>query len=440
MINEHIRFEGAHGDTLSARVSRPPGAAAGGTVRAWALFAHCFTCSKDLKAAVNISRALVGQGFGVLRFDFTGLGESEGDFADTTFSSNIDDLLVAGRHMADAPELGAPAILVGHSLGGAAVLKAAGEMPSVKAVATIGAPFDPEHVKHLFDDAKDEIMEEGLARVRIGGRPFTVRREFIEDLATHEVERAIGELGRPLMVFHSPIDNTVGVENAALIFQAARHPRSYVSLDTADHLLTDPADSWYVGSVLGAWARRYMEEGEEAGASEGEVGEGAAGAEGSGADDHLPAARSDRGGVVARTGAEGYRTEVRARQHALVADEPESVGGEDLGPTPYELLSAALAVCSTMTLRMYADRKGWPLEEAEFTVEHSKMTPKEAEAAGEVGGAGGVPRLDLFRRELVVRGELDQAQRERLLEIADRCPVHRSLSAGVRIESALGEG
>jgi pimeloyl-ACP methyl ester carboxylesterase len=253
MTTDAITFPGAGGHPLSARLSRP----AEGGIRACALFAHCFTCSKDLKPVVNISRALVRQGIAVFRFDFTGLGESEGDFADTTFSSNVGDLVAAAAYMED--QLGAPAILVGHSLGGAAVLQAARRIPSVRAVATIGAPFDPEHVTHLFQDSLEEIDDRGEATVTLAGRRFTVSREFVEDLAEHRMQETIETLGRPLMVFHSPVDETVGIENAARIYKAARHPKSFVSLDRADHLLLQEADSLYVGSVLGAWAERYLD-------------------------------------------------------------------------------------------------------------------------------------------------------------------------------------
>ncbi len=254
MRNERVAFQGAHDDELRALMSLPEA----DEPAAYAVFAHCFTCSKDLKAVVNISRALTRQGIAVLRFDFTGLGESEGDFSDTTFSSNIHDLVAAATFL--EREFEAPAILVGHSLGGAAVLQATHRIDSVRAVATIAAPFDPEHVTHLFSDSIGEIKARGEAEVTLGGRSFTLSRDFVDDLATHKMERSIGALGRPLMVFHSPVDTTVGIENAALIYKAARHPKSFVSLDSADHLLLDEADSEYVGTVLGAWATRYVED------------------------------------------------------------------------------------------------------------------------------------------------------------------------------------
>ncbi len=405
MRNERITFPGAHGVDLSARLGLPPD----GDVRACALFAHCFTCSKDLKPVVNISRALTQRGIAVLRFDFTGLGESDGDFSETNFTSNIEDLVAAAEFMQRRYE--APAILVGHSLGGAAVLQAAARMPSVRAIATIGAPFDPAHVKNLFVDALDEIEERGKADVSLAGRRFTLSREFVRDLEGRHMEEVIGSLGRPLLIFHSPVDDTVGIDNAALIYKAARHPKSFVSLDDADHLLLREGDSLYVGSVLAAWAGRYLPD--------------------TPAPVTVEELRKDNR-VVARTAAGAFRTEVLARGHSVIADEPKTVGGEDLGPTPYDLLAAALGACTTMTLRMYADRKEWPLEEAVVRMKHSKVHAEDEERC-ETDEA----RLDRLDREITLVGPLDEEQRTRLLEIADRCPVHRTLSAGVRIETVL---
>lgn len=406
MTNERLEFEGAQGDVLRARLARP----ADRDVRAYALFAHCFTCSKDLKAAVNLSRALTEAGFGVLRFDFTGLGESEGDFAETTFTSNIHDLVAAARFMED--ELAAPEILIGHSLGGAAVLQAASRIDSVRAVATIGAPFRPEHIKHLFTDSLEEIEERGEADVRLAGRTFTVGRDFVRDLDEQNMREAIGGLGRPLIIFHSPVDRIVGIDNAAEIYTAARHPKSFVSLDDADHLLMREEDSRYVGAVLAAWARRYV---------------GTAAAEAASAETEV-----EEGDVVTSTEAGAFRTEVRSGRHRLVADEPESAGGEDLGPTPYDLLAAGLGACTTMTLKMYAARKEWPLEEATARVRHERVHADDADACEDRE-----PRVDRFLRELTLRGDLTSEQRERLKEIAERCPVHRTLSAGVFVETLL---
>lgn len=401
MQSQRITFQGASGARLSARLSLP----ADEKVRACALFAHCFTCSKDLKAAVNISRAMAQQGLAVMRFDFTGLGESEGDFAGTTFKSNIEDLLAASSFMERTFD--APAILIGHSFGGAAVLQAAARLPSVRAVATIGAPFDPAHVRNLFVDALPEIEARGSADVVLGGRRFTLGERFVRNLEAHNVEKTLAELGRPLLIFHSPVDNTVGIENAAELYQAARHPKSFVSLDDADHLLLRERDSLYVGSVLAAWASLYLEPIPEPQTVE-----------------ELSADNV----VTARTSTGAFRTEIRVGRHSIVADEPTAVGGENLGPTPYDLLAGALGACTTMTLRMYADRKRWPLEEAVVTLKHSRVHEVDEERCEDADA-----RLDQLDRELTLTGPLTPEQRERLREIADRCPVHRTLSAGVRI-------
>lgn len=437
MSNERLTFTGAQGAALSARLSLPDG----GRVTTCALFAHCFTCSKDSKAAVNIGRALTDAGLGVLRFDFTGLGESEGDFAETSFSSNVDDLVAAAEFMKE--HAGAPGILIGHSLGGAAVLRAAARIDSVRAVATIGAPFDPVHVKHLFADSLDDIERRGEAQVSLAGRKFTVSRDFVEDLDGQRMEEAIRELSRPLLIFHSPIDTQVGIENAAKIYAAARHPKSFVSLDDADHLLLKERDSTYVGSVLAAWARRYVDVGTGEGAATGSAESGATADPSPSADsaatadlaaDSAPTglAAPPAGTVLTSTAAGAFRTDIRVGRHAVLADEPESVGGGDLGPTPYDLLAAALGACTTMTLRMYAERKGWPLEEASVLLSHSRVHADDADRCEDRE-----PRVDRLERTLSLRGDLDAEQRARLLEIADRCPVHRTLSAGVLIDTEL---
>ena len=412
MRSENVSFPGADGTSLSGRLVRP----ADGAPAAYALFAHCFTCSKDLKAAVNLSRALSLEGIATLRFDFTGLGESEGDFAETTFSSNVADLEAAASFL--EAEYDAPEILVGHSLGGAAVLQAAGRLPSVRAVATIAAPFRPEHVTHLFADSLEEIDRRGEAQVLLAGRRFTVGRDFLEDLSEQRMSETLRTLGRPLLILHSPVDEIVGIDNAAEIYTAARHPKSFVSLDDADHLLTRERDSRYVGRVLAAWAARYVQLPETTSAPRpGDPNEG-------------PSAADDR--VVASTPAGTFRTEVRAGRHRLVADEPTSVGGEDLGPTPYDLLAASLGACTSMTLQMYAARKGWPLERATVRLRHERVHADDADRCEDRE-----PRVDRLERELVLEGPLDGEQRARLLEIAERCPVHRTLGAGVLIDTEL---
>ena len=400
MSFEKVRFTNPHGEQLAARLDRPTK----GEPDAYALFAHCFTCSKDLKAVGAISRALNRQNIAVLRFDFTGLGESEGDFSDTNFSSNVDDLVAAADFLGENYE--APRIIVGHSLGGAAVLQAAHRIPSAEAVATIAAPYDPEHVTRLLDDALEEIKSSGEARITLAGRSFTIRKQFLEDLAATKMEETIRTLERALLIFHSPIDQTVGVENAARIFKAAKHPKSFVSLDDADHLLGDTSDAEYVGVVLGAWARKYV-------------------------DLDSTDERPSEGQVVTHT-EETYRTEIAAGRHPLVADEPEEVGGTDAGPTPYDYLLAALGSCTGMTLRMYADRKDWPLDEATVRLSHEKVHAEDCDHCDTDEG-----KVDRIVREIELTGDLSAEQRERLLEIANKCPVHRTLHSEIDVQSSL---
>jgi uncharacterized OsmC-like protein/alpha-beta hydrolase superfamily lysophospholipase len=403
MATERVSFQGAHGDELAARVDLP----VHGTPRAWVLFAHCFTCSKNLRAVVRFARELNREGVGVLRFDFTGLGESEGDFADTNFTSNVQDLVAAARYM--ERDWGPPDILVGHSLGGAAVLHAAHAMDSVKAVATIGAPADPSHVLQHVSESRAEIEERGEAEVTIEGRPFRIRRQFLDDLEETRMQDAVSGLGRALLILHSPQDRVVGVDNAARLYQAARHPKSFVSLHGADHLLMEEADARYAARVLATWASRYVDL----------------------PADEVPEPPIDAERVVVRIGEEGFRSEVWADGHYLVADEPRSVGGTDEGASPYGLLLAGLGSCTAMTLRMYADRKGWALDEVRVALSHSRRHADDEQECEDSDDA----RLDLVDREIELLGELSEEQRARLLEIAERCPVHRTLDAGVRIQT-----
>ncbi len=399
-MSHKVHFSNERGHELAARLDVP----AEGSPDAYALFAHCFTCSKDLRAVGAISRALNRQNIAVLRFDFTGLGESEGDFSDTNFSSNVGDLVEAAEYLADHYE--APRILVGHSLGGAAVLQAAHRIPSTEAIATIAAPYDPEHVTRLLDDNLEEIKSSGEARVTLAGRSFTIRKQFLEDLAATKMEETIRTLGKALLIFHSPVDQTVGIDNAAQIFEAAKHSKSFISLDDADHLLSDPADAEYVGLVLGAWARKYVEGPEEA-------------------------TEHPEGQIVTHTEDE-YRTEIRAGRHSLVADEPTDVGGTDAGPTPYDYLLSALGSCTGMTLRMYADRKDWPLEEVSVRLTHEKVHADDCAHCDQTEG-----KVDRIEREIDVQGDLTAEQRQRLLEIANKCPVHRTLHSEIDVQSSL---
>jgi putative redox protein len=403
MPSKHLTITNDLGDELAARIDLPLGA----RVHACALFAHCFTCSKDLKAVKCISRALTQEGIAVVRFDFTGLGESAGDFAKTNFSSNIDDLVRVAEYMEETYE--APSILVGHSLGGAAVLQAAHRIPSAKAVATIAAPADPEHVMNLFADREQDIRTTGSAEVVLAGRRFTITEQFLDDLEGSRMEESIRALDRALLIFHSPVDNIVSIDNAERIYTAARHPKSFISLDTADHLLTDGEDARYVGDVTAAWARKYIDR-------EGEIDRSEPG----------------EGKVLIHTGASGYRTDILADGHPLVADEPASAGGTDKGPSPYQYLASALGSCTSMTLRMYADRKEWPLEGISVELSHGKVHADDCENCPATEG-----KVDRIVREISVEGPLDADQRQRLLEIADKCPVHRTLEAGVVVESSL---
>ncbi len=403
MQNIQVQFENDEGRRLSGALDMPKT-----PVTDYAVFAHCFTCTHNLKSATNISRSLTDAGIAVLRFDFTGLGRSEGEFADTNFSSNVADLLAAVRFL--EAEYAAPSILIGHSLGGTAVLQAAASVPSAVAVATIGSPADPAHVEHLFGDARDELESSGQADVNIGGRPFTVKKQFLDDLEQHDLYASVGKLRKALLIMHAPLDDIVEIENAATLYEAAKHPKSFASLDKADHLLSSNADSLYAGRLLAAWASRYLPERDIR-------------------DDSLSA---EHGSVVARTWSDGFYTEVAAGDHALVADEPASVGGSNRGPSPYELLSAALATCTTMTLKMYAGFKEIALDAVTVKVIHRKM---HAEACADCESEDG--RIDEFRRELTLEGDLDDAQRQRMLEIADRCPVHQTLHGEVKVRTSL---
>lgn len=401
---QKVSFENPIGENLAARLDLP----LEGKPAAFALFAHCFTCTKNLKAVSNISRALNRAGIAVLRFDFTGLGESEGDFADTNFSSNVGDLLAAADFLKAAFE--APKILIGHSLGGAAVLQAAQRIPSSLAVVTIGAPAEPSHVTHLLISAQEQIAATGEAEVRLAGRTFLIKKQFLDDLENMKMAETIRNLKRALLIFHSPIDNIVGIDNAAEIFQAAKHPKSFISLDHADHLLTDESDSLYVGSVIAAWAKKYL------GITE--------------TPPEQPDATDNR--IVVRTGKHAFHTEINANGHNLVADEPISFGGTNTGPTPYDYLVAALGACTSMTLRMYADRKGWPLEAAIVRLKHRKVHARDCQDCENQS-----TRFDQIDREIELIGPLDDAQKARLLEIADRCPVHRTLHSEIVVKSWL---
>jgi putative redox protein len=406
--SEKLTFTGAGGETLAARLDLPSG-----EVRAYALFAHCFTCTKDIFAAARIAGGLAAQGVAVLRFDFTGLGHSEGEFANTNFSSNVGDLVCAADHLRETRQ--APKLLIGHSLGGAAVLATAAKIPEAVAVATIGAPADPAHVAHNFAPHKAEIERAGEAEVVLAGRTFRIQKQFLDDISQHNLEEAIRHLRKALLVFHAPRDETVGINNAGRIFTAAKHPKSFVSLDDADHLLTRRADAVYVADVLAAWAGRYLGGGQAAATGD------------------VPPLVAKPGTVVVQETGEGpFAQRIAAGRHALSADEPADFGGQDSGPGPYDLLLAGLGACTSMTLRMYANRKGWPFDQVSVTLSHDKIHAQDcADCETRVG------RVDRITRQLTVSSALDPDQRAKLLEIADKCPVHRTLTSEVSIVTEM---
>lgn len=402
MRTEKLEFTGATGATLAARLDSPDT-----PPRAYALFAHCFTCTKDIFAASRIAQALADSGIAVMRFDFTGLGSSEGEFANTNFTSNVGDLLAAVAYLRETRE--APKLLIGHSLGGAAILAAAGEVPEAQAVATVGAPYDPGHVAHLFKDSAEEIAAKGEAEVLLVGRPFRIQKQFLDDIQNQNQHKRIDSLRKALLVFHSPVDDTVGIDNAGLIFGAAKHPKSFVSLDKADHLLSKRADAEYVATVLAAWSSRYVATDAPA----------------------VAEVKPVTGAVVVQeTGWGKFQQAISAGPHRLLADEPESYGGKDTGPSPYDLLLAGLGACTVMTVRLYADRKKWPLEKTHAVLRHEKI---HAEDCADCETRDG--RIDHITRELHFYGDLDGEQRAKLLEISEKCPVHRTLHSEIKIDT-----
>jgi putative redox protein len=397
--NERFQFLGSDGFELAATLDLPDSEPA-----AYALFAHCFTCGKDVLAARRIAAGLAARGIAVLRFDFTGLGASEGEFANSTFSSNVADLVLAADHLRQTRK--APAILIGHSLGGAAILAAATRIPEAKAVATIASPSDPAHVTGLFADRIADIRAQGKVEVSLAGRPFHIKREFLDDIAEHNLIGQIAELRKALLILHSPTDDIVGIDNATRIFVAAKHPKSFISLAGADHLLSRKRDTDYVADVIVSWAQRYLEP-TTTGAAE----------------DTGP-----RSVIVQETRRGKFQQTVTVGPHRLTADEPASAGGEDTGPGPYDFLLAALGACTSMTMRLYADRKALPLDRITVMLRHSKV---HAEDCAECETKTGM--LDRIEREVAMEGALDPEQRQKLMEIADKCPVHRTLTSEIRI-------
>jgi putative redox protein len=403
MPTERFTFPGHGGHDLSARLDLPDG-----PHLATALMAHCFTCGKDIPAARRIATRLAAMGIAVLRFDFTGLGHSGGEFENTSFTSNVGDLNAAADALAARGM--APSLLIGHSLGGAAVLRAGGGMASVKAIATIGAPFDPDHVTHNFGDALDRIASDGVGEVNLGGRPIRIGQGFVDDVRAEKIGPAISTLGKALLVLHAPRDAIVGVENATQIFLAAKHPKSFVTLDSADHLVTNPADAEYAAEVIAAWSERYLDLRPPApppGAPEGIT-------------------------RVSEADGGGFLQDVQAGpHHHALADEPLSYGGTNKGMTPYQFVAAGLGACTSMTIRMYARRKGWPLDHVSVDVAHDRVHAQDA--------SGRNTPLDTFTRLIRLEGALDGDQRDRLLEIANKCPVHKTLEGGAKVITQLAD-
>ncbi len=398
-----LQFKNAEGLSLSARLEQPVDK----QPLAYAIFAHCFTCTKNLMAVTNISRALTAKGIAVLRFDFTGLGESEGDFADTNFSSNVEDLVSAASHLTEHYE--APRIIIGHSLGGAAVLIAAGRIPSIEAVATVGAPADPPHVKHLFQNSLEEIESTGEAVVSLSGRPFKIKKQFIDDLEGTDLASRLKALRKPLLILHSPQDETVDISNAEKIYINAMHPKSYISLDGADHLLSNKEDSLYVGSMIASWAARYVDLSTD-----------------------KPDLRTSRQVVVRNEKGKGFLSEIMANGHYFMADEPKEIGGTDLAGTPYDLLVAALGACTAITIRMYANHKNIPLEEVKVHMTREKRHAADADNTDDPAS-----KMEYIDLDLELHGNLTEEQRQGILRIAHKCPVHKSLVNGLTVNANL---
>ncbi|MGB5434553.1 MAG: bifunctional alpha/beta hydrolase/OsmC family protein [Maribacter sp.] len=400
---QKVTFKNKNGQTLVGRLELP----ANQHPHSYAIFAHCFTCNKNLTAIKNIGRVLTSNGFGVLRFDFTGLGESEGEFSDANFSGNVDDLLAASDYLAASYQ--APALLIGHSLGGAAALFAASQIDSIQAVATIAAPSDPDHVKHLLRSSINKINQNGKAVVNIGGRDFTIKKQFLDDLEKKTLSVTLKNLGKPLLILHSPQDRIVGIKNAEEIYKAARHPKSFISLDGADHLLMNPKDSNYVGEVISSWAKRYLQ---------------------SENPEKLP--KTEHQVVASLDFEDGFTTQMKVGTHYLTADEPVDYGGNDFGPSPYEMVSAGLSACTAMTLQMYAKRKNWKIENVEVHTSYSKTHAEDCKDCESSNS-----KIDTFQRKIKITGDFDDNQLKRLLQIAEKCPVHKTLRNSSEIKSEL---
>ena len=406
MKSTRLKIENRKGLILNANLELP----ANQKPNYYAIFAHCFTCSSSLGAVRNISRALTNDGFGVVRFDFTGLGRSEGQFADSHFSANVEDLIDVHNYMSN--NFSAPGLLVGHSLGGAAVLVAASQIKTVKAVATVGAPANVSHVKHLFSHGIEAVKEKGEVEINIGGRPFKINQDFIEAFDNTDLPSIVKQLRKPLLIMHSPFDKIVGVENAQELYHNAHHPKSFITLDDADHLLTEEKDSKYVGDIIGTWAKRYFPKVENI---------------------MLETEGEQLVGYL-NILEDNFTTSIQTKNHTLIADEPASIGGSDFGPSPYEYLNAGLAACTVMTLKMYAERKKWDLQEVFVYISHSRVHSNDLNVTVDK------PKyLDHISKKLKFVGNLDIQQKERLKEIASRCPVHKTIASEVVFNTQIIE-
>lgn len=401
MRSIHISFTNKTGKKLDGRLELP----VTGKPYAYAIFAHCFTCDKTSKAATLISRALAKKNIGVLRFDFTGIGESEGEFKDTTFSSDAADIVSAANFLRD--NYSAPQLLIGHSLGGTASIIASANIPEVSAVCTIGSPAEPDHIKDLFTESEEQIKKEGKVIMDIGGRPFIVSKKFLEDIDTINLGEILRNHDNAILILHSPADKIVDISNASKLFYKAKEPRSFISMDNADHLLTNRSDSEYAGEIISSWSTRYIK------------------------GEPYQNLKTDKQAVV-RIGTEKYYTEIIAGEHQMVGDEPVRMGGKDLGPTPYDYLVVALGTCTAMTLRMYADHKGLPVDEVIVHLEHYKTHKEDCDCEGG-------EKLDKILREIKIEGDLTEEQHNRMLQIADRCPVHKTLKEGVDVSTSIVE-
>ncbi|SIS63798.1 putative redox protein [Zobellia uliginosa] len=404
MSLQKVRFKNKDGQDLVGRLELP----ANRHPHNFAIFAHCFTCTKNLTAVRNISKALTSNGFGVLRFDFTGLGESDGDFENTNFSGNVEDLIAASDYLEKNYQ--APTLLVGHSFGGAAIIFAADRIDSIKALATIGAPSNPIHIEHLLQEGIPEIEKSGKAVVNLNGRDFTIKKQFLDDLQHKPLSQTLGQLRKPILILHSPQDTTVEIKNAEEIYVAARHPKSFISLDGADHLLSNKRDSFYAGEVISGWAKRYLD---------------------------LDTTRKEepktKHQVVASLDHDdGFSTQMKVGNHFLTADEPVDVGGNDFGPSPYELVSAGLSACTAMTVQMYAKRKAWVIDNIEVHTSHNRSHVADCQDCESDDS-----KIDTFEREIKLTGPLDEKQKKRILQIADKCPVHKTLHSQIQVITKL---